>query len=214
VAALGFLDVGEAGAGFLTSVCGGLGSVAGSAGVMALLSRGRLTTWADAGRARVRHGDRRRRAHPRARGRRLRAGHLRDRLHARRGRRGDAAARLAPDHVLGRIAGVTEATTGAALALGSLAGGLLADSIGARASFVRRRRAGPALVLMRRRRLQRLESGAPVAEREYALLRDHEIFAPLPIADTERLARALNEVRPPEGAEVITEGETGDRFLT
>ena len=57
-----------------------------------------------------------------------------------------------------------------------------------------------------------MEAGAPVPERDYGLLRAHRIFAPLPVAVTERLARNAVEVRPDAGAEVITQGDLADRF--
>jgi CRP-like cAMP-binding protein len=51
-----------------------------------------------------------------------------------------------------------------------------------------------------------------VPGREYGLLRGNRIFAPLPVATAERLARNLVEICPDGGAEVITQGDVGDRF--
>ncbi|HVL95771.1 MAG TPA: cyclic nucleotide-binding domain-containing protein [Solirubrobacteraceae bacterium] len=52
-------------------------------------------------------------------------------------------------------------------------------------------------------------SAASAAEREYQLLRAHEIFAPLSVAITERLANELHEVRPQRGRLVVREGDAG-----
>lgn len=120
--------------------------------------------------------------------------------------------RLTPDHVLGRVGGVIEATTVTATAVGSLAAGFLVEAVGGRTSFVIVGALLPALILLRRRRLSSLEAGAPVAEREYQLLRGHQIFMPLSVAEAERLANSLQEVRPMSGEQVIVEGEGGDRF--
>ena len=211
VAALGFLDVGEAGAGYLTSVWG-LGCIAGSGVVLMLLGRDRLTTGLTLG-ALVFGGAL------------ALIGLVPSVVVAVVGLLvfgvGEtlvevAAAtllqRLTPDHVLGRVAGVVETMTVAALAFGSLAAGLLADAIGARSALVAVAALLPVVVLARRARLARLEAGAPVPEREYRLLREHAIFAPLPIADVEYLARTVAELRPDDGAEVITQGTSGDRF--
>jgi hypothetical protein len=211
VAALGFLDVGEAGAGYLISVWG-LGCIAGSGVVLMLLGRDRLTTGLTLGALVF--------------GSALALiglvpsvvvavvsllvfgiGETLVEVAA-----ATLLQRLTPDHVLARVAGVVETTTVAALAFGSLAAGLLADAIGARSALVVVAALLPAVVLARRARLARLEAGAPVPEREYRLLREHAIFAPLPIADVEYLARTVEELRPDDGAEVITQGTTGDRF--
>ena len=211
VAALGFLDIGQAGAGYLTSSWG-VGCVAGSAGVLALLSRGRLTSGLTLG-ALVLGGP-------------LMivglvpsvpvaviglfvfgVGYTLVEVAAN-----TLLQRLTPDHVLARVAGVVETLTGLALAFGSLAAGLLADAVGAEAALVATGALVPVSVALRRRRLARIEAGAPVAEREYRLLRGHTIFAPLPVAEAEYLARAMQEARYGAGATVIVEGEPGDRF--
>ena len=70
----------------------------------------------------------------------------------------------------------------------------------------------PVLVLARWRALGRLEASAPVPEREYQLLRGVGMFAPLPVAQLEEIARHLSLVVLPAGAEIIHEGDAGDRF--
>ncbi|MDQ3434476.1 MAG: MFS transporter [Actinomycetota bacterium] len=211
VGALDFLDAGEAGAGVLNAAWGA-GCVAGGGVVMVLLSRGRLTTGITLGAlllggasavaglapvflvalvALVVFG----------------VGYTLVEVAAN-----TLMQRLTPDHMLGRVGGVIEITMVVAAAFGSLAAGLLIEVVGARASFVIVGALVPALILLRHRRLARLESGAPVAEREYRLLRGHQIFASLSVAEAERLANSLQEVRPAAGQEVIVEGELGDCF--
>lgn len=211
VGALGFLDGGEAGAGVLNAAWGA-GCIAGGAVVMVLLSRGRLTTGIMLGAALL--------------GAAAAVAGLVPAFALAVGALVvlgigytlvDVASmtlmqRLTPDHVLGRVGGVIEAVTVAAAAIGSLAAGLLVDAVGGRASFVLIGLLLPVLVLLRRRRLAVLEAGAPVPVREYRLLRSHEIFTPLSVAEAERLANSLEEVRPAAGEQIIVEGETGDRF--
>ncbi len=211
VSALGFLDVGEAGAGYLNAVLG-IGAVAGGFGVLALLTRGRLAAgvlvgalflvlgggliWVvgslvvvAAAMAALGSGD----------------AFLDASI-------GTLLQRLTPDHVVSRVFGVVEAFAVIALALGSLVAGLLADAIGARAAFAIVGAVMAVPVLLVRARLAAFEAGAPVPGREYGLLRAHAIFAPLPVATTERLARGLEEVRPAAGTAVIEQGHVGDRF--
>ena len=211
VAAFSFLDVGEAGAGYLSAVWG-LGCVAGGAVVLALLGRGRLVDGITAGALVLGAGAALTGAVPAV------VAAIVGLLVFGVGYTLVEVAvptlqqRLAADHVLGRVSGVTEATTVTATALGALAAGLLADAIGARGALIATGALLPALVLLRRARLARLEAGAPVAEREYGLLRSHPIFAPLPIAETERLALALEELHPVAGQQIIVQGDPGDRF--
>ncbi len=51
----------------------------------------------------------------------------------------------------------------------------------------------------------------PVPEREFALLRELSIFAPLPLATVETLATRLSPVPVAAGDVVVHEGELGDR---
>ena len=52
----------------------------------------------------------------------------------------------------------------------------------------------------------------PVPERELALLRGIELFAPLPQPTQESLAQALSPVRLAQGEELFRQGDVGDRF--
>ena len=120
--------------------------------------------------------------------------------------------RLASDAVLARAFGVVEGTYWLTTGLGSLLAPLLVVTLGLRSALVVVGVTLPALVLARSAALARLEASAPVPEREYALLRGVEMFAPLPVVRLEELARRVRPVRVPAGAAVIREGEPGDRF--
>jgi hypothetical protein len=97
-------------------------------------------------------------------------------------------------------------------AIGSVVAGLLAGAAGIEAALIAMGLLLPVLAIVWRARLTRYESGAPVPGEAYALLRAHRIFAPLPVATTERLARNLTTIRPAAGEDVISEGDVGDLF--
>jgi MFS family permease len=120
--------------------------------------------------------------------------------------------RLTADHVLARVFGVVEAVSVVAGAAGALGAGLLVQAIGVRSALVAVAGLMPAVALLRGTGLAHHEVGGPISGRDYALLRDHSIFAPLPVAISERLARALVEIHPVDGTEVISQGDHGDRF--
>ena len=62
------------------------------------------------------------------------------------------------------------------------------------------------------RSLRRVEDRAPVPGVEFALLRAYPIFAPLPVATVEVLARRLVWMDMPPGTTVIEQGGAGDRW--
>jgi MFS family permease len=211
VAALGFLDGGDAGAGYLWAAWG-VGAIVGGASVLGLLSRAQLTIAFLVGAIVMGTST-------------AVLGGLSSMVLAALALAATGAGfalveiavntflqRLAPDHVMSRVYGVLEVTYVVAVAVGSVAAGALADAVGARVSLLIVGAVLPIAVILRRSSLARFEAGAPVAEREYGLLRRNGIFAPLPVATTERLARSLVEVRAAKGEVVIREGEVGDRF--
>lgn len=70
----------------------------------------------------------------------------------------------------------------------------------------------PLVTLARIRTLRRAEDRAPVPGVEFALLRADPIFAPLPLATVETLARRLTWLDVPAGTSVIEQGGVGDRW--
>jgi hypothetical protein len=120
--------------------------------------------------------------------------------------------RLGSDETLGRMIGSLEAGRQAAMALGSLGAIAFVELLDVRGALLALGALMPLVVGIWWRRLRAFEVGAPVAERPYQLLRDNSIFAPLPIATLERLSHDLAPVELPPRADVIVQGEVGDRF--
>lgn len=211
VAALTFLDLGESGAGYLWAAWG-VGAISGGAVSLGLLSRGRLTLGLTVGSAALGAaialtGIISAAALAAAALAGAGGGYVLVEIAAN-----TLLQRLAADHIIARVFGVVETLYVVSVGLGSAAAGLLVDALGARGALVSVGALMPVVILLRRSQLSRLEAGAPVPGREYGLLRGNRIFAPLPVATTERLARNLVEVRPRDGAEVITQGDAGDRY--
>jgi hypothetical protein len=211
VAALSFLDLGESGAGYLWAAWG-VGAILGGAVALGLLSRHRLTLGLTAGSAALGGaialtGIVSAAALAGAALAGAGGGYVLVEITAN-----TLLQRLAADHIIARVFGVVETLYLISVGLGSAAAGLLVDALGAREALVSVGALMPLVILLRRSQLSRLEAGAPVPGREYGLLRGNRIFAPLPVATTERLARNLVEVRPRDGSEVIRQGDAGDRY--
>jgi hypothetical protein len=120
--------------------------------------------------------------------------------------------RLASDEVLARVFGFLETSRLAAMAAGSIAAPLLVSLIGTRGALLAAGALVPAFVLARRRALRAFDTGAPVDARRYELLRNTEIFQPLPVATLERICNDLKSLEVEDGTEIITQGDRGDRF--
>ncbi len=211
IAALGFLGVGSGGAGTLTALWG-VGSVLGGVGVMVLLSRGRLllgivggglavgaclaafagASWAPLAAAAL-FG--------------FGAGFTLIEVAA-----GTLLQRITPGHVLGRVAGVVEMLSVVGIAAGSFGAAMLAHALGARTAILITGVLIPVVVVLRRRAYARMDAGGDVDEHAYALLRSHPIFAPLPVASVELLARDVERIEAGAGEEIVRQGEVGDRF--
>lgn len=212
IAALGFLEAGSGGAGTLTAVWGA-GSVAGGVGVMVLLSRGRMllgivggglavgaclaalagVSWAPLAAAAL-FG--------------FGAGFTLIEVAA-----GTLLQRITPGHVLGRVAGVVETLSVVSIAAGSFGAAMLSHALGARTAILLTATLIPVVVLLRRRAYARMDAGGEVDDRAYGLLRAHPIFAPLPVANVELLAREVAWIEAAAGDAVVRQGESGDRFF-
>jgi CRP-like cAMP-binding protein len=69
----------------------------------------------------------------------------------------------------------------------------------------------PILAILLRTRIAQLDA-VPAPERELALLRAIDLFAPLPAPTLESLAHALVPVRLQTGEEIFRQGDVGDRY--
>jgi MFS family permease len=120
--------------------------------------------------------------------------------------------RLAADDVLARAFGVVETSYYVTTGVGSALAPLVIHALGVKDALIAVAAVLPLLALARWRALARFEAGAPIPEREFALLRGVPLFAPLPIATVENLARRLVEVPVEAGETIVRQGEAGDRF--
>jgi CRP-like cAMP-binding protein len=119
--------------------------------------------------------------------------------------------RAVPEEVLARAFGAVQALWVATIGIGSIAAPLLISAVDIRGALLITGALLPTLALLLRRRLAQLDE-APVPERQLALLRGIELFAPLPQPTQESLAKVLRPVRLASGEELFRQGDVGDRF--
>jgi MFS family permease len=120
--------------------------------------------------------------------------------------------RLGSDETLARALSFLETSRFAAMALGSIAVPVLIALLGVRGTVVAVGLLISVFALVRWSALRAMEIGAPVEEDRFRLLREHPIFAPLPMDTLERLSHDLVSVTPTPGEEIVTQGEPGKRF--
>ncbi|MEP6893091.1 MAG: cyclic nucleotide-binding domain-containing protein, partial [Gaiellaceae bacterium] len=120
--------------------------------------------------------------------------------------------RVARPDLLARIFGLLEGLQMAGLAVGSGLAPVLIALGGAKAALVGVGVILPLAAIADGRRLLDIDRHATVPIVEIALLRSIPLFAPLPPPTLESIARSLVPVSVPAGAEVIRQGEPGDRF--
>jgi MFS family permease len=119
--------------------------------------------------------------------------------------------RSADDAVLGRVFGVLETLLLSALGLGSILAPLAIHVFGIRAALISTGLVLPVVVVALARALVALDRPDPATAERAALLRAHPIFRPLAEGTLEQLARALERIDAVAGAEVIRQGDDGDR---
>jgi MFS family permease len=120
--------------------------------------------------------------------------------------------RSADDAVLGRVFGVLETVLLSALGLGSILAPLAIHVLGVRAALISTGLVLPAVVVVFSRALIALDRPDPAIAERAALLRAHPIFQPLADGTLEQLARALDPVEAAAGADIIQQGDRGDRI--
>jgi MFS family permease len=120
--------------------------------------------------------------------------------------------RTAPPEVLARVFGVLEGLESAALALGSLLAPALVALGGGRAAILGAGLILPILALAGGRRLFVLDASAHVPVVEIACLRSLRLFAALPPPELEGLARSVEPVSAGPDEAIITQGDAGDRY--
>ncbi len=120
--------------------------------------------------------------------------------------------RVAPHAMLARIFGVLEGVSMASLAAGSMGASLVVAALGPHGAFVLTGLLLPVAVLLAARSLREIDMASEVHLVELTLLRDIPIFAPLSALVLERLAANLVPAHADTGAEIIRQGEPGDRY--
>lgn len=120
--------------------------------------------------------------------------------------------RSVPDEVLTRVMGVVQSVFVATLGLGALLAPALVGAIGDRWTLVAVGAPIAVAAAAASPRFRRLDRETAHAPPNVGLLHAVPMFAPLPFAVVEQLARdaRLEEVAP--GARIVTEGEPGDDF--
>jgi hypothetical protein len=121
--------------------------------------------------------------------------------------------RITPADVLARVFGVFTTLVLLTLAVGAVIAPGVIHLLGTRATLVVVGAALPVLVVLLWRRLSQLDRTAVVPERQLELLGALALFSPLPPPELERLAAALVPLQLAAGADVVREGESGDRFF-
>lgn len=119
--------------------------------------------------------------------------------------------RAVPDDVLARVFGAVQGLWVATIGIGAIIAPLLIAAVDVRGALLITGALLPILATLLRSRLAQLDE-APVPERELALLRAIDLFAPLPQPAQESLAQALTPVRLAAGEVIFRQGDVGDRF--
>jgi predicted MFS family arabinose efflux permease len=118
---------------------------------------------------------------------------------------------VAPDD-LARMFGAAEAGSMAGAASGALAAGVLVAGLGLPEAIMVAGALLPVAAILVLRPVGRGEAAVRIPFREIALLRRTPLFAPVPAPALEAAAARLVPVTWPAGAEIIHEGDVGDRF--
>ncbi len=119
--------------------------------------------------------------------------------------------RVVPDEVMARVFGALESVFISSMAIGALLMPLLLELVGMRGALLVIGTGIGAVALLALPGLRRIDAIA-LAPAGLELLRGVPILTPLPEPVLNQLARALQAVSFPAGAEIIRQGEEGDRF--
>ena len=120
--------------------------------------------------------------------------------------------RIVPDDKLSRVYGVLETLYMASEGVGAFLAALAVGWVGPRWTLLVAGALLPVAGFLVRRRMASLDVGVRVPSHEMAVLRETDLFEPLPPTALERVARNVVPVRVPAGDVVIRQGDRGDRF--
>ncbi|HEX5949710.1 MAG TPA: MFS transporter [Actinomycetota bacterium] len=120
--------------------------------------------------------------------------------------------RVVPDDKLSRTYGVLETLYMATEGIGAFLAALAVGWVGPRWTLLVAGALLPVAGFLVRRRLASLDVGVRVPSHEMAVLRDTDLFGPLPPTALERVSRNVVPIHVSAGDVVIREGDRGDRF--
>jgi hypothetical protein len=120
--------------------------------------------------------------------------------------------RSTPLDVIVCVFALIESLRDVGLALGALVVPLLVGVGGTTTAFLGVASLAPLVVLATARRIRRIDADADIPVVEMGVLRNLELFAALPAAPLETLAREAAHLSVPRDTAIIREGEDGDRY--
>lgn len=121
-------------------------------------------------------------------------------------------ARLTPDEMLGRVFGLFESLIAVSVAAGAILTPVAIDVVGVRGALLAAGLVGPGSALLAWRRLRRLDDRMTVRDADIRLLQRVAMLRPLPVTTIERIAHNAHRMSLPAGAEIIRQGDEGDRY--
>ena len=122
-------------------------------------------------------------------------------------------ARLAPDEVLARVFGVLESLVALSIGVGAIVASLVVDQAGVRPALVIVGLLCPVCAVASWPRLRGMDRSIGVRDRDIELLQGVAMLNALPLPAIEQLARGLEPVEVPAGADVFHQGDVGDRYF-
>ena len=120
--------------------------------------------------------------------------------------------RVVPDRILARVFGVLEGANQVGGAVGAILAPLLVAALGLRGGILATGLLLPVAVILLVARIRAVDRAVQFPERELALLRSLDLFAPLPGPMLEGVASRLVPVAAKPGVVLMREGDPGDRF--
>ena len=120
--------------------------------------------------------------------------------------------RAVPDEVLGRVFGALQSLLVGSMGLGAVLAPILIEVLGIRGALIATGALLPVLAALTWRQLASLDATADVPVAAADLLSTIPIFAPLPPATIEQLARGADRREAPAGTTIVRQGDAGDRF--
>jgi MFS family permease len=120
--------------------------------------------------------------------------------------------RVTPTALLARVFALKEGLTMAACGIGSVLVPVFVALAGIRGALLAAGAIAPFVVLLRLRPLLRVDAAAEVPVVTVALLRSLDVFRALPVPALEGVAHTSATISVPAGSVIVREGEPGDRY--